>query len=163
MANKIKVVALVLLLVSLTGCARLITASGEGALSLATPINTVPILTPAPVQHDVAVTAVEFDPRFSSELLQAHPVSVSAVIENKGNQRESNILVEAILSGETDKDRLLHCLAQIDNLVPGESKVIRFGTTSQVPLRTKYVLKVEAKLVPDEELLYNNVKTIVFE
>lgn len=110
-------------------------------------------------RHDIAITAVDTNPAWISRVAPpGASVSLLAVVENKGNVKETGIVVEASLySGGRDKV-LLHGVSTISELAPGQSEVVRFGPFSSIPASAGYMLEIEAKPVPNEVNLANNVK-----
>ncbi len=132
------------------------TSSVDAARS---PLPTPILSTPSSEFHDIAITAVDFDPLpRPDQPLDAENSSLLAIVENKGNKVEGQITVSATLRTDNEEKPLYQSKAQIDRLVPGESKVVRFSKLGQVPLKSNYVLQVEAMSVPGETILENNSK-----
>lgn len=119
----------------------------------------VVIATPPAATHDVALTAIQFDPNPSTQTSLPKGATLLAVIENKGNQTERNLVVEATIFGTDDDDILAQRWASVATLVPGESTVVRLGDGADLPLRPRYLLSVQVAPVPGETLLANNVKS----
>ncbi|MBI2906746.1 MAG: hypothetical protein HYX92_03700 [Chloroflexi bacterium] len=110
-------------------------------------------------RHDLAITAVDTDPAWVSRVsVPGGSVSLLAVVENKGNIRETGIVVEASLySGARDRV-LLHGVSSISELSPGQSEVVRFGPFSSIPASQGYLLEIDVKPSLSEANLANNVK-----
>lgn len=116
-----------------------------------------------PERHDIAITAVDADPPWISRLAMPNTaLSLLAVVENKGNVKESGIVVEASLYSSGRERLLLYGVSTINELAPGQSEVVRFGPFFQIPASSSYILEVEAKPVPFEELRANNLRMFQF-
>lgn len=110
-------------------------------------------------RHDVAITAVDTDPAWISKVAPpGASVSLLAVVENKGNVKETGIVVEASLYNGGRDRVLLHGVSSIAELVPGQSEMVRFGTFPSIPGSPSYLLEIEVKPVPNEVNLANNVR-----
>ncbi len=123
------------------------------------PLPTPVLATPSAELHDIAVTAVDFDPLpRPDQPLDAEKSSLLAIVENRGNKVENQITVTATLRSEKDEKALFESKAAIEKLVPGESKVVRFSRLGSVPLKPAYELAVAVLAVPGEINLENNSK-----
>lgn len=150
---------LVLLLLSGVSCSTVkVVTESPAPPAVVTP--TAVVVTPPAVNHDIAITAIKFDPASGSGGSSSQtPGSLLAVLENKGNQGEKDITLEATLYGPEEGDLLLRRSARVQTLVPGESSVVSFGELPLLPLRSSYRLIIEAKPVPGEVLISDNRKT----
>lgn len=118
------------------------------------------VITPAAERHDVAITAVDFEPQLAPDgSIVSDKMKLLVAVENKGNRPETNLVVRVGLSSAKDREVLAQSTATVDGLVPGESKILRFETQPGLPLRSGYVLKAELDPVPGEVELSNNLRT----
>lgn len=107
--------------------------------------------------HDMAVTAIDFDPAWKGGAHLANDnITLLVAVENRGSEVERDVVVEAALLGLPDADVLVNSQATIKEIVPGESQVVRFSNFSSIPLRSAYSLRVEIQPVLGETAQNNN-------
>lgn len=127
-------------------------------------VTVAPAVEPAKELHDLAITAIDFDPPLSSSRsLLAEQLSLLAVVENQGNQVERLLVVQAKLYASPSDVPLVQSEAKVDRLVPGESKVVRIQGLPSVPVRSAYKLDVSVVPVAEEVLVTDNTKTYRIE
>lgn len=110
-------------------------------------------------EHDLAVLAIDFDPPLDTivsvqDLSGAH---LLIAVENSGLfvERDLTLLAELRLDSR-DPSPVLVRLASIDQIAPGEAKVVRLLGLSEIPIRTEYWLKVRISPVVGEEDVADN-------
>ncbi len=156
------VLLLVNLLFGLTGCGVNI-AADDGIRSLA-PVALASSGLPIGETHDMAITAIDFDPALKGgSSLPTDNITLLVAVENRGSEVERDAVVEAALVGSPDMNVLVTSQATIKEIVPGESQVVRFSNFSSIPLRSAYSLRVEVQPVPGEFAKANNTRTYKLE
>ena len=151
------------LLLSQLGCG-LINIQAQDSTRSSDQLILPAVATPTAEAHDLAITAIDFDPALrSNSLLASDNITLLVAVENRGNQVEKDAIVEATLFGLPDSDVLVSSQGMVKEIVPGESQVARFSNFSSIPLRSAYSLKVEVSPVPGEIFLGNNSRTYKLE
>jgi len=112
--------------------------------------------------HDIAIISLDTDPplRWVHSLAEAERVALVAAVDNRGNQRETHLLVTATLRTWGSEEILLRRTQVIDELAPGEAQVVRFSGIWGVPLRARYLLTVAVQPVAGEVNTANNERSI---
>lgn len=152
-----------LLLLSQVGCGRVDIWAEDSSLA-SDKLASAALAAPSAELHDLAVTAIDFDPALRPGSFAATDnINLLVAVENRGNQAESDAVVEATLYGLPDSDVLVTSKATIMEIVPGESQVVRFSNFSSIPLRSAYYLRVETRSVQGEIVLGNNAKSYRLE
>jgi hypothetical protein len=114
--------------------------------------------------HDLAISAVDFDPALDAQQIAAgKPYSLFVAVENKGNRSESAVVVRARLLSEDRRQVLLSRQDTVQSLAPGEMKVVRFPASSVPPSQRIYGLDVEVQAMPSEANTANNKRTLQIE
>lgn len=106
-----------------------------------------------PPEHDVAVLAIDFDPPLDTirSLDDLRAVSLLIAVENTGLASERNVVVRAELRLDNrELSPILVRTTTVEQLAPGEVKVIRLQGLSEIPIRTEYWLRVRAVPVAGE-------------
>ncbi|MFH1486173.1 MAG: hypothetical protein ABIH46_08890 [Chloroflexota bacterium] len=151
--------AMVLWVIIAVGAAGCVEPADSGDGDRARPLSASGRAESVSERHDVAVTAVDTDPQWIAKVaFSGGRVALLAVVENKGNTKEKDIVVEACLYSRGKKALLLHGVTTVEELSPGQSEVVRFGPFSSPPASSSYVLEVDARPVPHEESLANNFR-----
>src|SRR5262249_8958304 len=76
------------------------------------------------VQHDLAVTGIDFDPALSTfEIRPTDEVILLVVVENRGTESERNVHLNVSLSGSSAADLLLQAERSISELAAGQTRV----------------------------------------
>jgi hypothetical protein len=147
-----------LAVLSLAGCAEVKVIDATPAVY--TPEALTSPLPKGPVERNLVVLAVDFDPPLEYEqlLLRRQPISLLVAIENVGAIKEQDITVRAQLSTLEDPEFLLTQGASISSIAPGEIQVVRFGQLGAIPLHKTYSLEVIVDAVQGESDLTDNRK-----
>jgi hypothetical protein len=113
-----------------------------------------------PVEHDLAILAIDFDPPLDYKELwaQREQVTLLVALENRGLSLEEEAWVSAELCDLHQSEPLLRQSTTLSSLAPGEVEVVRFSGISNVPLRRGYQLEVKISPVDGEWALTNNAK-----
>lgn len=113
--------------------------------------------------HDLAVLAVDFDPPLEYEEIMAQKdrgegLTLLVAVENMGSVAERDVAVEVELSKDGAATLFLHKQGVIDEIAPGEIKIIHFEDT-EIPFSYQYLLRVHVAPVGEETRLDNNQKS----
>ena len=81
-------------------------------------------------------------------------------VDNRGTETESGLSVEIHLAGESQADVLAYLSESVENVTPGEVKVIRVSTESGTPLQDVRWLTVQVRSAQGDADLSNNTKTL---
>ena len=113
-----------------------------------------------PVEHDLAILAIDFDPPLEHRELwaQRRHVTLLVALENRGLSLEEEARVSAELCELNQSEPLLRQSTTLASLAPGEVEVVRFSGISNVPYRRGYQLEVRISPVDGEWALTNNAK-----
>lgn len=107
----------------------------------------------------MAVLAIDFDPPLETiqSLDDLKAVSLLIAVENTGLASERNVVVRAELRLDSrEPSPTLVRTATVEQLAPGEVKVIRMQGLSEIPIRSEYWLKVRAVPVVGETDITDN-------
>jgi CARDB len=112
--------------------------------------------------HDLAVTAVDFDPALSPQVLvQGQPVTLLVAVENKGNRKEEQFVVQAQLLSPDGQQVLMSAQKTVSLLSPGDLTVVKFpGATANLPRLGAYLLNVQVRPVARESNTTNNKRSL---
>jgi hypothetical protein len=136
------------------------TRTVNGALLSGAVTSPLPVATVVPAAHAVGIVGVDFDPPLDDpRFLSNGGVTLLVAIENQGVSAESNITVTARLldpHATADESPLLHEAVNVKTLAPGEVRVVRFSQVTDLPLRSRYKLRVELTPAPGEDDLADN-------
>jgi hypothetical protein len=153
-------IAVVLVLVT-----PILAACGEVQITDKTPAVSTPDSFTSPPsighgRHDLAVMAVDFDPRLSYQqlIIRRESVALLVVVENPGTETERDVAVRAQLSTPEDPDFLLTQGASVASIAPGEIQIVRFARLGNIPYHETYYLEVAVDPVAGEIDLSNNKK-----
>ncbi len=152
---RVAVLLSALLLVFLTGCTQFQVETRQ--LDILT--TTTHDVSARPPEHNVAVLAIDFDPPLDTirSLDDLKAVSLLVAVENTGLASERNLTIRAELRLDSrEPSPILVRTATVDQLAPGEVKVVRFQGLSEIPIRTEYWLKVRAIPVVGESDVTDN-------
>ncbi|MGB9594351.1 MAG: hypothetical protein ACPL7R_09485, partial [Anaerolineae bacterium] len=144
-----------LLLVVLTGCTQFQIETRQ--LDVFT--TTAQEVAARPPEHDVAVLAIDFDPPLDTirSLDDLKAVSLLVAVENTGLVSERNVVIRAELRLDNrEPSPALVRTATVEQLAPGEVKVIRMQGLSEIPIRSEYWLRVRATPVLGETDITDN-------
>lgn len=113
-------------------------------------------------RHDLALVSLAFDPPLQtiSSISAAQQVKLVAVVDNRGTEREQNVVVTAVVRSLDSGETLAWQTGLIDSLAPGEARVVRFGYVGSLPYAMRYAVTVRVAPVPDEIVLENNEATL---
>lgn len=148
--------ALMLCSLSLSGCDPV-----EIKEQVPAPLDEAPVAYESrPVEHDLAILAIDFDPPLDNEELWAQPEQVTLLValENRGLSPEQEAKVSAELCDLYQSEPLLRQSTTLAGLAPGEVEVVRFSGISNVPYRRRYQLEVRIAPVDGEWALANNAR-----
>jgi hypothetical protein len=145
----------VLLTGVLTGCTQIqIETRSPDALN--TVSQAIPV---TPLEHDVAILAIDFDPPLDTvaSVQDLSVVHLLVAVENSGLsvERDLTVVVELRLDNRDPSPALVR-VASIEQIAPGEVKVIRLRDLSDIPIRAEYWLKVRILPVAGEEDIADN-------
>lgn len=107
----------------------------------------------------MAVLAIDFDPPLEAirSLDDLKAVSLLIAVENTGLASERNLVIRAELRLDSrEVSPVLVRTATIEQLAPGEVKVVRMQGLSEIPIRGEYWLKVRAVPVIGEGDITDN-------
>ncbi|MGQ9554195.1 MAG: hypothetical protein ACUVWR_08800 [Anaerolineae bacterium] len=112
-------------------------------------------------EHDLAVLAVEVDPPLDSVV---RPISgainfqLLVAVENRGDQAERDVIVEAWLKAPNGRDEvvILNGKTIVPYLAPGEVKVAKVSASGVIPMLSSYLIVVTVRPVPSETYVGNN-------
>jgi len=152
---RVAVLLSALLLGLLTGCTQFQIETRQLDVFTATPHD----VSARPPEHDVAVLAIDFDPPLDAirSLDDLKAVSLLVAVENTGLTAERNVVVRAELRLDNrEPSPLLTRIATVEQLAPGEVKVVRLQGLSEIPIRSEYWLKVRAVPVLGETDVTDN-------
>lgn len=152
---RVAVLLSALLLTVLTGCTQFQVETRQ-LDALTTTAQDVSARLP---QHDVAVLAIDFDPPLETiqSLSDLETVSLLVAVENTGLAAERNVVVRAELRLDNrEPSPVLVRTATVEQLAPGEVRVIRLQGLSEIPIRTEYWLRVRAIPVVGESDITDN-------
>lgn len=154
--------AIVALAVGLSGCGLGITAD-DGGRSLAPAAQAATDMATGEA-HDLAVTAIDFDPAWKGgNSFPSDNITLLVAVENRGGEVERDVVVGSTLYGWPDMDVLATSEASIKAIAPGESQVVRFSSFSSIPLRSAFTLKVQVQPVMGETAMANNSRAYKLE
>ena len=150
----VTLVLLVLVSTTLLGCQPLIeVVQPTSAVATLGPVTA--LATVAPDQRGVAIMGVDFDPPLEAgQLIATGGVTLLVAVENQGQIVEPSVRVTARLFDANAPARagdLANETVTVKGLNPGELRVVRFTQVTDLPIREKYKLLIEAAPVPGEE------------
>lgn len=152
---RVAVLLSTLLLVFLTGCTQFQVETRQLDILTAA----APDMSARPPEHGVAVLAIDFDPPLDSvrSLDDLKGISLLIAVENTGLATERNVVVRAELRLDSrEPSPILVRTATVEQLAPGEVKVIRLQSLSEIPIRMEYWLKVRAVPIVGETDITDN-------
>ncbi len=103
--------------------------------------------------HNIAVLAIDFDPPLEtlSSFADTDDIALLVAVENIGLATEHDLMVRVELRLDNREiTPTLTRVATVDELAPGETKIVRLSGLSGVPIRTEYWLKVRVYPVARE-------------
>jgi hypothetical protein len=107
-----------------------------------------------PAEHDLAILAIEFDPALDTitSIQDLNGVHLLVAVENSGLvvERDVAVVVELRLDNKDPSPALVR-ISKIDQIAPGEVKIIRLRGLSEIPFRPEYWLKVRVSPVVGED------------
>jgi hypothetical protein len=123
-------------------------------------LDTVAQEVPAkPSEHDLAILAIDFDPPLDTitSIQELNGVHLLIAVENSGLavERDLTVVVELRLENRDPSPALVRSIS-IDEIAPGEIKVLRLLGLSEIPIRSEYWLKVRVLQASGEEDLADN-------
>ena len=156
------VIALLLLSPLVSGCAQ-VQVTDEKAEDESTPTPYGVVAWPAE-DHDLAILGIEFSPplRFA-DVIAAGKLTLLVALENRGNSRESDVIVEARLVDSADVEIIPRRSQQLASMGPGEVKLVRFEDLAFIPYRPAYVMTVSVLPVPGEVRTIDNQRSYRFQ
>lgn len=152
---RVAVLLSTLLLVFLTGCTQFQVETRQLDVFNAA----APDLSARPPEHDIAVLAIDFDPPLDTirSLDDLEAISLLIAVENTGLATERDVVIRAELRLDSrEPSPILVRTATVEQLAPGEVKVIRLRGLSQIPIRMEYWLKVRAVPIVGETDITDN-------
>lgn len=110
-------------------------------------------------EHDLAVLAIDFDPPLDTivSVQDLNGVQLLIAVENSGLvvERDLTLVAELRLDSRDPVPALVR-VTSIDQIAPGEAKVVRLRGLSEIPIRSEYWLKVRISPVLGEEDIADN-------
>ncbi len=112
--------------------------------------------------HDLAVSAVDFDPALDAQqIILGKPYSLLVAIENKGNRKEEQVVVSAQLLTQDRQQVLMSSQKTVNLLAAGDLTLVRFpGATNNLPRQRVYLLNVQVQPTTQESNTSNNKRTL---
>ncbi len=154
-------VALLLTSPLLLGCVQVQVTGEKRDEATPTPYG---VLSSPREEHDLAILGIEFSPPLKyEEIAAAGKLALLAAVENRGSSVESNVVLEARLTGITDTDRILSRSENLPSIAPGEVGLLHFENLFLIPYRPSYVLTVIVLPVPGEVHVADNQRTYRFQ
>lgn len=104
--------------------------------------------------HNISVLAIDFEPSLESlsSFADTDDLSLLVAVENVGLATERQVMVRVELRLDSREiTPTLTKVATVDELAPGETKIVQLNGLSGIPIRTEYWLKVRAYAVPGEQ------------
>jgi hypothetical protein len=155
--RRLRVALLLSVLLSgvLTGCSQVQIESRPFDL----PTSAEQAVPAKPSEHNVAILAIDFDPPLDTiaSIRDLDGVNLIIAVENSGLATERDLTVRAELRLDNrDPAPVLVRLTTIDQIAPGEIKVVRLRGLSEIPIRPEYWLKVRALPVAGESNVTDN-------
>lgn len=141
----------------LAGCVQVqVTDEGRDA---ATPTPYTELAFPREAR-DLAILGIEFNPplRFD-EIIAARRVALVVAIENRGLAVESQVVVDAWLTGSGETQELIKRSEILESIAPGEVQLVRFESMSLLPYRSAYVMTVSVTPAPGETRTSDNQRS----
>lgn len=116
-----------------------------------------------PVDHNLAVLAVDFDPpleydEIMSRRERGEGITLLVAVENTGVVAEENVTVSVELAKDGAQTVFLRKQAAVGAIAPGEIKLVRFKDT-EIPFSYEYQLKVHVAEVEGETNTADNTRT----
>lgn len=149
--------ALMIFLLGVAACLPGVQVVGPGEES-----SPLPLPTAKPLEHDVAVVGVDFDPPLSADVDLYNGVTLLIAVANHGLSTEPLVNVTARLldplAGDAGED-LQHETVVLRDVAPDEVHIVRLAATSALPPRSHYQLVIEIAPLNDEGELGDNVRT----
>lgn len=139
-----------LLTVVLTGCTQIRVENRPSGVQ----DSLAPVASPRLHDHNIAVLAIDFDPPLEtlSSFADANDIALLVAVGNIGLQTERGVVVRVELRLDNrEPTPSLTRVATVDELAPGETKIVRLDGLSGIPIRTEYWLKVRAYPVTGEQ------------
>lgn len=137
--------------VVLSGC--------QPSIEVEEPMSPLARPTVVPEDRGVAILGVDFDPPLEAgQLLANGGVTLLVAVENQGQQAEPTVRVTARLYDPQSPRAadLANETITVRGLAPGELRVVRFTQVTDLPVRMRYKLTVEASTLPGEHQLDDN-------
>ena len=110
-------------------------------------------------EHDLAILAIDFNPPLDTitAIQDLDGIQLLIAVENSGLvvERDLTVRVELRLDNRDPSPALVRAVS-IDEIAPGEIKVLRLRGLSEIPIRSEYWLKVRVLQAAGEENLANN-------
>lgn len=121
----------------------------------------LPSPVPASADYDLSIVSVDFDPALQGNRLPiSSTYAVLVAVENRGVLTAYDVRVEATLDQTSSQRRVLQDGATIKELQPGAITVVRIGSLSKLPPEPSiYQLTVQARPLPQEQIVSNNMRT----
>ena len=158
--NRIALACLATLLLAsplLAGCVQVqVTDEGRDA---ATPTPYTELASPREAR-DLALLGIEFNPPLKfEEVVAAGRLALVVAVENRGLSIESQVDVEARLTGVGETDELVKRSQTVESIAPGEVRLVRFESMVLLPYRSAYVMTVSVLPVTGETRTADNQRS----
>lgn len=116
-----------------------------------------------PVEHQLRIVAVDFDPSLDyAQIVSNNGVTLMVAVENQGLYNEANVRVSARLldpAAAPDALPILDETIVLTDVMPGQIRVARFSHDGDFMLLSSYRLEVAVDPVPDELQTDDNYRT----
>lgn len=112
--------------------------------------------------HDLAVSAVDFDPALDAQqIVLGKPYSLLVAVENRGNRKEEQVVVTAQLLTADRQQVLMTSQKTVNLIAAGDLTLVRFpGATNNLPRQRSFILNVQVQPAPRELNFSNNKRTL---
>lgn len=110
--------------------------------------------------RDLAILGIEFNPPLrAEEVVAAGRLAMLVAVENRGLSEESQVVVEASLTGAGEAEALVKRSEILKSIAPGEVRLVRFESLALLPYRSAYVMTVSVPPLPNETRTADNVRS----
>lgn len=151
-------VTLVLILISLGGCAEVEVVDTTPNAGSAEPF--VSPLAVDPIRHDLIILGLDFDPPldYQQVIVREQSLALLVVIENAGTVTEQDLVAEAQLTTPEDEGLVLSRQAIVSSIAPGEIQIVSFDPLTKIPYHAIFHLEVSVGPVEGEHDTTDNHK-----
>jgi len=114
-----------------------------------------------PVLHDLAITALDFDPESSSQrIFSGRPYNMLVAVENKGNHLEGPFTVSLQLLAKDSGQLVMATQRTLRMLSAGDVTVVRFPGQASPQPQGVYLLSAQVQSLPRDADTTNNKRVL---